>query len=181
MTCSRDESSSITYLAKGQPVTAIGLGETMDYVAARTVTDQARGWVDVRALESLPAGLLDALRKRRHLAIACRELIARHQVVLAMTRDEVGASLGRPDRKSRVRLPAGDHEQWVYKTYRYLPTYRCDYSGKGKPRQVVSYKRTLAGRKVVTFRDDEVIALSDKAEEGAQPPAAAVIYHNPPT
>ncbi|MGD0651904.1 MAG: hypothetical protein ABSA97_12350 [Verrucomicrobiia bacterium] len=113
------------------------------------------------------------------VAIAHRELIARHQVVLAMTREEVRASLGRPDRKSRVRLPAGDHEQWVYETYRYLPAYRYDYSEKGKPRQVVSYKRTLAGRKVVTFRDDEVIALSDKAEEGAQPPAAAGIPQPP--
>jgi hypothetical protein len=157
----------------------IALGETTDYVAAQTVTDHARGWVDVRASGSPPAGLLDALRKRPHLAIARRKLIAQHEIVLAMTREEVRASLGRPDRKSRVRLPGGGHEQWVDEAYRYLPTYRYDYSEKGKPRPVVSYKRTLAGRKVVTFRGDEVIALSDKAEEGARPPAAAVIPQPP--
>src|SRR5271154_7210421 len=52
LTSSRDPNSVIAYLAEGQDVQIVGLGEAQHYVAARIATGPARGWVDARALEA---------------------------------------------------------------------------------------------------------------------------------
>jgi len=165
---SPNENRLVACLAKGQPVTVIALGDAMDYVAARTATDEVRGWVDVKTLESPPDGLLEELRKRRERAAAHQESIARHEVALGMTREEVRASFGKPGERLNVRTADGEREQWIYETFRYLPTYQYDRDEKGQVRQMVSYAKTRVGRKVVTFRGDEVIVVADEVA-GAAP------------
>lgn len=179
LTFSLTEGRDVAFLAKGQPVTVIGLGETMHYVEAQTVTGPARGWVKAAALERPPAGLLDALHQRREQAIAHRELIARHEVAVGMTSDEVRESLGNPDRKASVRSPDGRQEQWVYDDYRYVPTYRLEADNKGEMRRVVSYARAVASRKIVTFCGGEVIDVSGQAETEKQPQPPA--FRPPPS
>src|SRR5439155_25134239 len=107
-----DDRSVIGYLARGESVTVLEVGKTKHLVAARS----ARGWVEAKALEVPPAGLLESIQKQRERAAEHRELIARHEIVPGMTREQVQASLGKPDRRFRE----GDQEQWVYVTYRYL-------------------------------------------------------------
>src|SRR5882724_12796206 len=62
---SRDPRSVLAYLAPGEAVEVLGLGETQHYVAARIATGAVRGWVDAQALEAPPAGLVEKLRARR--------------------------------------------------------------------------------------------------------------------
>lgn len=169
ITFSRDQSSVIAYLPKGQSVGVLGFGETRYYADAQIVTGPARGWVDADALESPPEQLLKDLREKRERALAHRELIERHEVALGMTREEVHASLGRPDRKSRVRSAQGEEEQWVYIAYRYLPFYTQFYDSKGELRPLMSYRRVPSGRKVVVFRGGDVVAVTDEVEEKPPP------------
>ena len=162
-----DDRSVIGYLARGESVTVLEVGKTKHLVAARS----ARGWVEAKALEAPPAGLLEAIQKQRERAAEHRDLIARHEVAPGMTREQVQASLGKPDR----RLREGEQEQWVYVTYRYLPTYTSAHDAKGQSRQVVSYQRLPAGQKVVTFQAKEVAAVDDAVDERARPPATVVL------
>jgi outer membrane protein assembly factor BamE (lipoprotein component of BamABCDE complex) len=156
-----DDRSAIGYLARGETVTVLEVGESKHLVAARC----ARGWVEAKALEAPPAELLESIRKQREQAATHRELIARHEVAPGMTREEVRASLGKPDRRSR----AGMEEQWFYVTYRYLPSYSYVRDEQAHPRQVVAYQRLPAGHKVVTFQGQEVAAVEDDVEQQARP------------
>ena len=175
ITVSRDPSSVLAYLAPGEMVEILGLGETQHYVAARVATGAAKGWVDAEALETPPEELLAKLHARREKAQAHRESIERHEVTLTMTRAEVHASLGKPDRTSRLRTREGEEEQWFYTIYKYLPYYTQSYDGNGQPRQVVSYRREATGHKVITFRNDEAVEIAEEPEEKARPPSAIAV------
>jgi hypothetical protein len=165
LTSHQDSSGLIAFLAKGQTVSVLELGERMYYVVARTPTGDARGWIDASLVEAPPAELMEKIRERRKHAATNRGLIARHEVAAGMTRDELRASIGEPDSRMELRLPDGSAaEQWSYVTYRYLPTYAVDTDAAGKSRRVVSYRRLPAGRKIVTFRGDEVVALEDETK-----------------
>ena len=107
ITFSHDPRSVLAYLAPGEVVEIVGLGEAQHYVAARIATGTTRGWVDAQALEAPPAGLLAKLLAHREKTQAHRELIERHEVVVTMTRAEVRASLGKPDRISQLRTGSG--------------------------------------------------------------------------
>jgi hypothetical protein len=161
ITLSRDPQSVIAYLAPGQSIEVVGLGESQHDVSARTATGLVRGWVDVNAIEAPPAALLTKLRQRRERAQAHRALIERHEVIAGMTHAEVRASLGQPDRTGRVRTKFGDEEQWFYVTYKYTPHYVQRQEESGQFRQTVSYGRVPAGRRIITFWQDEVVEIGD--------------------
>lgn len=161
ITYSRDPQSVIAYLAPGQSVEVVGLGETEHAVSARTPMGTVQGWVDVTALEAPPEGLQAKLRQGRDRAEAHRDLIERHEVVVGMNRAEVDASLGKPDRTARIRTRFGDEEQWFYVTYKYTPHYVQHQTEAGRFNQTLSYGRVPTGHKIITFRQDEVVEIGD--------------------
>ena len=169
ITFSRDPRSILAHLEEGQVVTVFGLGERQDYVSVRIASGPARGWVDANALESPPAELVAKLKEQREKAAAHRALIERHDVGAGMTQAEVLASLGKPERKARVRALEGEQEQWFYVTYRYMPYYTRFPDEKGKAQQLVSYRREPAGHRIVTFRNGEVVEVT--LDETNAPPA----------
>ena len=175
ITFSRDPRSVLAYLAPGEAVEVVGLGEGQHYVAARIATGTVRGWVDAKALEAPPPGFVDKLRARREKAQAHRDLIERHEVAVTMTRAEVHASLGKPDRTARLRTRDGEREQWFYTVYKYRPYYVQSHDSNGQLQQVVSYRREPAGRKVITFQNDEVMEIAEEQGESAPPPSVVVV------
>ncbi len=176
ITLSPEQYGLVAFLARGQSVTVLEMGETMDYISAVSPTGPVEGWVYAGALETPPSAWLDTLRQRREHAAADKDLIDRHEIAPGMTRTEVRISLGRPDRTSTVRLPgsAEQQEQWVYITYRYLPTYRNSDDDNGRQRQVVSYQRTAVGEKVVVFQNGRVVATSEEGGTDAAAPGSGV-------
>jgi hypothetical protein len=174
ITFSRDRNSVIAYLAKDQPVQVLGVGDQQFYVSAEIPTGPARGWVDSADLELAPKEMLETLQKRRERLEQHRQSIARHEVEIGMMRDEVLASLGKPDRKSRLRTALGDEEKWLYITYRYVPYNTYGYDAKGQLRPVISYRRVPSGHKAVTFREGEVVAIADEMEN-KQPPTLPIV------
>jgi hypothetical protein len=174
LTATRDPHSMIDYLTEGQTVEVIGLGETRDFVKTRVATGSAQGWVDAGALEMPPAELVARLKDRREKAEAHRQLVERHEVVAGMTPAEVHASLGKPDRISRIRVRTGDEEQWYYITYRHVPRYMLHYDSNGQPQRVVTYRREQSGQRIITFRKDEAVEIVDEPTDPTPSPPAAV-------
>jgi hypothetical protein len=174
ITFTRDRQSILAYLAPGEVVEVIALGETQHYVTARIATGATQGWVDAQALEAPPAGLVAKLRARREKAQAHREMIERHEVAVAMTRAEVRDSLGKPERTSRRQTQAGEEEQWFYTVYKYLPHYIQAQNSNGQVQQVVSYRREPAGDRIITFRNGEVAEIAEEPKENAHPPTVIV-------
>jgi hypothetical protein len=172
---SRDQSGVLGYLVPGTAVEVLGLGETQYYVTARITTRLVKGWVDAEAVEKPPAELVEKFHTYLEKARAHGELIARHEVVVAMTRAEVQASLGKPDRISRVHTPERDAEQWLYTIYKYLPHYAQSHDETGQLRQVVSYRREATGHKVITFQYDKVTETAEEQDDKAHPPAVIFV------
>jgi hypothetical protein len=175
ITSSRDGSGILGYLTPGALVEILELGETQCYVAASVTMHTPKGWVDAQALETPPAEVLAKLHTYLEKAQAHRELIERHEVAVTMTRVEVRASLGKPDRTARRHTLEGEEEQWFYTIYKYLPHYTQSYDGNGQLRQVVSYRRESTGQKVVTFRNDEAVEIAEEQDEKAHPPSVIFV------
>jgi hypothetical protein len=161
ITYSRDPQSVIAYLAPGQSIEVLGLGETEHAVSAPMPMGDVQGWVNVNALEAPPAGLQAKLRQRRDRAAEHRDLIERHEVVVGMNRTEVRASLGKPDRTARSRTRFGDDEQWFYVTYKYTPHFVQQQNETVRFSQTLSYGRVPTGHRIITFRQDEVVEIGD--------------------
>lgn len=168
---SREPQSLDAYLAEGQTVDVIGLGESQYYVSARIATGLTQGWVDAQSIEAPPAELLARLREHHDEAQARRKLIGQHEVAVGMTRADVRASLGKPDQIARVHTRQGDEEQWFYTTYQYVPVYTQYNDEIGRQRHVVSYHRQASGHKTVMFQNDQVAEIIDKQEE--KPPSSS--------
>ena len=166
---SRDPQSLDAYLAEGQTVDVIGLGETQYYVSGRTATGLTEGWVDARSIEAPPSELLVRLREHHEEAQTRRKLIQQHEVAVGMTRADVRASLGKPDRITRVHTRQGDQEQWLYTTYQYTPLYTQYNDEIGRQRHVVSYHRQVSGHKTIMFQNNQVGEIVDEQEE--KPPS----------
>jgi hypothetical protein len=175
----RDLDSVIGYLAEHQAVEIIGVGENQHLVSARVATGPVQGWVDAQALEAPPPELIARLRARAEQAQAHRGLIERHEVTVGMTRREVRASLGRPDRTAGIRTRQGDEEQWFYTIFKYVPYYTRDIDANGNPRQQVRYRREAFGHKVVTFHNDEVVEVAEQQEEKQLSPSITVLPGRP--
>jgi hypothetical protein len=177
VSASRDGVGVLGNLAEGQAVEVIELGEKQCYVSARVATGAVQGWVDAQALEAAPEELLAQLHTRNEDAEAHRRLISRHEVAVGMTRAEVRASLGKPDRTYRLRTRQGDQEMWSYVIYQYVPHYSSKVDDSGVLRRLVSYRREPFGRKSITFQGDQVADISDG--QGNKPDAPSVIVPPP--
>ncbi len=78
-------------------------------------------WVDPQFLEPLPdgfAGKLRAAEERRRMVEA---LVARNEVAIGMTPDEVIRSLGKPQKKSSVTGREGSSQVFEYIKYKLIP------------------------------------------------------------
>jgi hypothetical protein len=176
---SRDPRSVIAYLSVGQRVQVLGVGRDVYFAVGRIVTGLAKGWVYKDDLEPASEEVVAEWNKRRERLAKHRELIARKEIAIGMTHNEVEASLGRPERKARIQSRDGEHEQWYYITYQYIPQYHQYYDVNGELRQLVSYQRVPAGQKVVTFVDNEVVEIADQTENRQRPPAVIIIPQAP--
>jgi hypothetical protein len=177
---SRDGVGVLGYVAEGQTVEVIDLGENQHYVSARVPTGAVRGWVDAQALEAPPAELVAELRTRREEAEAHRRLISRHEVAVGMTHAEVRASLGKPDRTYHLRTRQGNQELWSYIIYQYIPYYSSKVDDNGILRRLVSYRREAFGRKSITFQGDQVAEINDGQGDQPSPSPVAMPPDGPP-
>jgi hypothetical protein len=154
ITSLRDAKKVIGQVSPGQTVEVVGLGETQYSVKVRTATGHTEGWIASDALEAPPIELQEKLRQHR-------DLIERHEVAVGMTSAEVRTSLGKPDRTARSRTRFGDEEQWFYVTYKYTPHYVQQQKEDGRLNHTLSYGRVPTGHRIITFRQGQVVEISD--------------------
>jgi len=134
-------------------------------------------WVSYDQLEALPDGLLVNLKKseeRRHIVEA---LIAKNEVAIGMTSDEVSRSLGKPQKKTNRASKEGTEQIWEFIKYELVP--QTSYAPgvtqtvipgtkPGKPGSVVTqsgmyantiYVKVPVGTLKVSFKDNIVETL----------------------
>jgi hypothetical protein len=78
-------------------------------------------WVEQKNLEPLPEGFESNLRKAEKRRLEVEDLIARNEVALGMTPDEVSRSLGRPQKRTQRANKEGTEQVWEYVKYELIP------------------------------------------------------------
>ena len=132
-------------------------------------------WVPYNELEPLPEGLLANLKESEERRRIVEELIARNEVAIGMTIDEVGRSLGKPQKVTNRADKEGTEQIWEFIKYDLVPqtTYAPGYGQTvinlpKKPPVIVQsggyfpttvYVKVPVGRLKVVFKDGIVDAL----------------------
>jgi hypothetical protein len=155
-------------------------------------------WIPYRDLEPLPEGLLANLKKSEERRKVVDALIARNEVAIGMTIDEVGRSLGKPQKVTNRADKHGTRQLWEFIKYTLVPqtTYAPGYGqpivthpGKAKKPQAVIvqgggyyantiYVKVPVGTLKVFFKDGIVDALDQT--EGTLAGAGQVSVVTPP-
>jgi len=78
-------------------------------------------WIPLSALEPLPENFLKELAAAEERRLMVKELIAKNEVVLGMTQDEVRQSLGRPQKTSRSVKDDKERVAWEFIKYELVP------------------------------------------------------------
>jgi hypothetical protein len=153
-------------------------------------------WIPYDDLEPLPEGLLANLKKSEERRKVVDALIARNEVAIGMTLDEVGQSLGKPQKVTNRADKHGTRQIWEFIKYTLVPqtTYApgygqtiVTYPGK-KPKTVIVpgagyypntiYVKVPVGTLKVSFKDGIVDALDQT--EGTLVGAGQVSVVTPP-
>lgn len=141
-------------------------------------------WADPQFFEPLPANFVENLHKSEKRRQEVEALIARNEVAIGMTVDEVGRSLGKPQKKTHRASKGGTEQVFEYIKYKLVPqtTYVPGYSqtvvnlpgsGTNSGGSVVQggvgytpttiYVKEPVGKLTVTFKDGLVEEL-DQSE-----------------
>lgn len=78
-------------------------------------------WVNPQFLEPLPEKFAENLRKSEERRVEVEALISRNEVAIGMTPDEVGRSLGKPQKKTNRADKTGTQQTWEYIKYQLVP------------------------------------------------------------
>ncbi|HEY5704019.1 MAG TPA: hypothetical protein VIS96_00425 [Terrimicrobiaceae bacterium] len=155
-------------------------------------------WVPYNDLQPLPEGLLANLKKSEERRKVVDVLIERSEVAIGMTIDEVGRSLGKPQKVTNRADKHGTQQVWEFIKYALVPqtTYAPGYGQTivthpgmpKKPQTVIVqgggwypstiYVKVPVGTLKVFFRDGIVDALDQT--EGTQSGAGQVSVVTPP-
>lgn len=143
---------------------------------------QILGWVDRQALEPLAPDFLSNLEKTAERKKLVDALIAKNEVAMGMTPDEVQASVGKPNKRTQRTNANGSEAVWEYVKYKNVPQYTTSYDAFGQPFTTVTYIKVPVGKLAVVFQGDVVTALEQSegdlsgGEKVSIVPAPIIVY-----
>lgn len=108
-------------LLGGQQVEILAVGKTLLRVRGQARHGQVAAWIPHNAVTNLPEGFLKNIFLAEDRRTNVDALIARNEVAIGMTKNEVERSLGRPQRKTKRATSSGTSETWEYIRYRVVP------------------------------------------------------------
>lgn len=146
-------------LRPGQAVEVQALDEKAYRVKGRAQQGQVLAWVSPEYLEAIPEGLVENLRKSEERRREVDALIAEHEVAIGMTTDEVGRSLGKPDKKTARRDKQKTEQVWEYVRYKQVPQQSVTTLPNGQAAISTIYVKVPIGRLSVQFEEDLVTSL----------------------
>ncbi len=120
---------------------------------------QVAGWVSPASIPALKKEFIENLKQNAARRDAVAALIARNEVAVNMTPDEVIASLGKPSRKIAKQDAAGREETWEFIRYERVPQTQSGYDQFGRFVTSVVYVKVPAGKLSVTFDNNLVSSL----------------------
>jgi hypothetical protein len=148
-------------LRKGQQVElqAIGLDEHAYRVRGQAQQGQVAGWVEPKFLAPLKREFLDNLKQNAARQQDVQALIARNEIAINMTPEEVITSLGKPGRKTSRLDANGRQDVWEFVRYERVPQQIQSYDLAGRLVLNTIYVKVPAGKLSVVFERNLVVSM----------------------
>jgi hypothetical protein len=146
-------------LKKGQQVEVQALADHAYRVRGVAQQGQVAGWVDSKFLTPLKKEFVTNLKQNAARLEEVTALIAKKEVAVNMTPEEVIQSLGKPSKKTARVDANGREEVWEFVRYERVPQEVTGYDRYGRLVSSVVYVKVPAGKLSVVFSNDLVSAL----------------------
>ncbi|MGV3532606.1 MAG: hypothetical protein ACO1QR_09580 [Chthoniobacteraceae bacterium] len=146
-------------IKKGQTVELQAVGDGRYRVRGNARQGGVAGWVDPKHLTALKREFVENLKQNAARLEEVQALIARNEVAINMTVEEVAASLGKPEKKTSRMDAAGREDVWEFVRYERVPQEVTGYDRFGRLVSSIVYVKVPAGTLSVTFADGLVSAL----------------------
>ncbi len=159
-------------LRKGTPAEVIAISEAGVRVRGTAQQGGVVGWVPAASLTPMRAAFIESVKKNAQRKAEVDALIAKGEVALNMTHEEVSAALGKPQKKSSKLDANGRQEVWDFIRYARVPQETVGRDVQGRLVTNIVYVKVPAGKLSVTFENNLVSSLDQT--EGAPEVTGAV-------
>ncbi len=159
-------------LKKGQLVDLQAVADGAYRVRGVAQQGQVAGWVDPKFLNPLKKDFLENLKQNAARRDEVNALIAKNEVAINMTPEEVMRSLGKPAKKSSHLDAKGREETWEFVKYERVPKETYGRDPAGNLVKSIIYVKVPVGKLAVSFADNLVASLEQT--EGTLDRAAQV-------
>lgn len=158
-------------LKKGQIVELQAVTDKAYRVRGVAQQGQVAGWVDPKYLNPLKKDFLDNLKQNAVRLEQVKALIAKNEVAINMTPEEVQQSLGKPTKKTSRVDASGREDVWEFIRYERVPQETVGRDQNGNLVSTIIYVKVPSGKVAITFANNLVSALEQSEgsiEKGAQ-------------
>jgi hypothetical protein len=146
-------------IRKGDLVELQAVGENVYRVRGKAQQGQVAGWIDAAKVTPLRQDFLDGLRRNAARKAEVDALIAKNEVAINMTPEEVTLALGKPSKKTSRLDAHGREEMWEFVRYERVPQEVTGYDRAGRLVSSITYVKVPNGKLAVTFANNLVNAL----------------------
>ena len=149
-------------------VTFIGMTEKAYKIRGTAIHGGVSGWVSPKALGSKDKDFVENFKKVYERQKVVRELIAKHEVAIGMSVEEVSTSLGRPTKTKVRQTVKGRTGVWEFIEYEEQDHYqavRDPVTGRVF-RQYSHTTKEETGKVVVEFENEVVTAIEESENNG---------------
>ena len=145
----------------GRSVTIVAVSNTALRVRGRAVHDNVVGWIARSAATPIDEKFISHVRAAGERRQAVDALIAKKEIAVGMTPEEVEAALGPPsERNSRVDAQ-GRRDSLNYITYRTVSQQVLQYDQYGRPYYTLIPQKLETGRRSVDFVNGLVASYTE--------------------
>ena len=162
-------------LKKGQIVELQAVGDKAYRVRGIAQQGQVAGWVDPKYLNPLKKDFLDNLKQNAARLEQVKALIAKNEVAINMTPDEVQQALGKPTKKTTRLDASGRADIWEFIRYERVPQESVGRDAFGNLVTNILYVKVPAGKLSVTFANSLVSALEQTEGNLEHAPQATIV------
>ena len=159
-------------LRKGTVAEVVAISDTAVRVRGTAQQGGVVGWVPAAGLTPMKADFIESVKKNAQRKTEVDALIAKGEVALNMTHEEVTSALGKPQKKQAKLDANGRQEIWEFIRYARVPQETIGRDQQGNLVKSVVYVKVPAGKLSVTFENNLVSALDQT--EGVPEVAAGV-------
>jgi len=132
-----------------------------DLFRVRGIAQQGQilGWIPIESVADVPENFVADLELAEERRLIVADLIAQNEVALGMTEQEVGLSLGRPQKTTKRADAQGSEQIWEFVRFQLVPQQTTVIGPGGVATIGTTWVKVPVGTLTVTFTDGLVSAL----------------------